>query len=112
MPSSVDMISSETALVVIDLQWAMFAGIGFGPLHDADGLLKRVAEMIDRARKANVAVTVTHEGGPMRTLHLVPLLIALSTLAAATAVVAASATASPEPPPGSVLAELPFEEPS
>ena len=45
----------------------------------------------------------------MRTLHLVPLLIALSTLAAA--VVAASATASPEPPPGSVLAELPFERP-
>ncbi len=47
----------------------------------------------------------------MRTLHLVPLLIALSTLAAAAAVVAASATASPEPPPGSVLAELPFERP-
>ncbi len=59
------MARSETALVVIDLQWAMFAGVGFGPLYDADGLLERVRELIDRARKANVPVIyIQHNDAP------------------------------------------------
>ncbi len=58
------MASSETALLVIDLQWAMFAGIGFGPLYDADGLLKRVGELIGRARVADVPVIYVQHNGP------------------------------------------------
>jgi aminoglycoside 6'-N-acetyltransferase len=58
------MPASETALLVIDLQWAMFAGVGFGPLHDAEGLLERVRELIDRARKADVPVIYVQHNGP------------------------------------------------
>jgi nicotinamidase-related amidase len=57
-------VSSATALLVVDLQWAMFAGVGFGPIHDAEGLVKRVRGLIARARTADLPVVyVQHDGG-------------------------------------------------
>ncbi len=41
----------------------MFAGIGFDPIHDGEGLVKRVRELIDRARGAGVPVIYVQHNG-------------------------------------------------
>ena len=58
-----------TALVVIDVQQAMFQIPGFR-LHDAEGTVERIAGLVARAREAGVPVFfVQHDGGPDDPFH-------------------------------------------
>jgi len=68
MSTTVAMAARSTALLVIDLRWAMFASIAFGPLHRAEDLLKRVGDLIDRARAASALVIYVQHNGPPGTL--------------------------------------------
>lgn len=53
-----------TALMVIDVQQGMFAFPEFQP-HDGEGVVRRIAGLIDAARKADTPVFyVQHDGGP------------------------------------------------
>ncbi len=53
---------SNTALIVIDVQNGLLADPG--KVHDADGVLARISQMVGRARDENVPVIfVQHEGG-------------------------------------------------
>ena len=58
-----------TALVVIDVQQAMFAMPGFR-LHDGEAVVDRIADLIARAREKRVPIFfVQHDGGPDDPFH-------------------------------------------
>ncbi|HEY7690674.1 MAG TPA: cysteine hydrolase family protein [Dongiaceae bacterium] len=58
-------MTANTALLIVDLQVAMFESESEPPIHDAHGLLGRAADLIARARSAGVPVIyVRHDGGP------------------------------------------------
>ncbi|MFM9844873.1 MAG: cysteine hydrolase family protein [Dongiaceae bacterium] len=58
-------MTSKTALLIVDLQVAMFESESEPPIHDAHGLLQRAGGLIARARNAGVPVIyVRHDGGP------------------------------------------------
>jgi nicotinamidase-related amidase len=58
-------MTDKTALLIVDLQVAMFESESEPPIHDAHGLLARAAGLIERARAAGVPVVyVRHDGGP------------------------------------------------
>ena len=58
-------MTGKTALLIVDLQVAMFESESDPPIHDAHGLLQRAGELIARARAAGVPVIyVRHDGGP------------------------------------------------
>ena len=55
---------SRSALVVIDVQQAMFADAKNQP-HDGEAVVARIAELIAQARAANAPIFfVQHDGGP------------------------------------------------
>ncbi|MGZ6009807.1 MAG: isochorismatase family protein, partial [Rhizomicrobium sp.] len=57
------------ALVVIDVQKAMFAFPDFPP-YDGEAVVQRIADLIARARDAGTPVYfVQHDGGPEDLLH-------------------------------------------
>lgn len=52
----------RTAVLVIDLQTAMFDGVLTPPLHDADGLVARVRQILDWARASDRKIAfIRHE---------------------------------------------------
>jgi nicotinamidase-related amidase len=58
-------MTDKTALLIVDLQVAMFESESDPPIHDAHGLLQRAGDLIARARAAGVPVIyVRHDGGP------------------------------------------------
>jgi nicotinamidase-related amidase len=58
-------MTGKTALLIVDLQVAMFESESDPPIHDAHGLLQRAGDLIARARAAGVPVIyVRHDGGP------------------------------------------------
>jgi nicotinamidase-related amidase len=58
-------MTDKTALLIVDLQVAMFESETDPPIHDAHGLLQRAGDLIARARAAGVPVIyVRHDGGP------------------------------------------------
>ena len=58
-------MTGKTALLIVDLQVAMFESESDPPIHDAHGLLQRASGLIARAREAGVPVIyVRHDGGP------------------------------------------------
>jgi len=58
-------MTGNTALLIVDLQVAMFESESEPPIHDAHRLLQRAADLIQRARTAGVPVIfVRHDGGP------------------------------------------------
>jgi len=58
-------MAGQTALLIVDLQVAMFESETDPPIHDAHGLLQRAGDLIARARAAGVPVIyVRHDGGP------------------------------------------------
>ena len=58
-------MTGKTALLIVDLQVAMFESETDPPIHDAHGLLQRAGDLIARARAAGVPVIyVRHDGGP------------------------------------------------
>jgi nicotinamidase-related amidase len=58
-------MTGNTALLIVDLQVAMFESESDPPIHDAHGLLQRAGDLIARARAAGVPVIyVRHDGGP------------------------------------------------
>ena len=59
----------KTALIVIDVQQAMFAFPDHPP-HDGEAVVARIAGLIARARAADVPIFfVQHDGGPDDPLH-------------------------------------------
>jgi nicotinamidase-related amidase len=60
---------SDTALVIIDVQRGLTEEQEW-PAYDADGLVQRLNSVIEKARKANIAVIfVQHRGGEGDSLH-------------------------------------------
>lgn len=58
-------MTGNTALLIVDLQVAMFESESEPPIHDAHGLLRRASALIVQARAAGVPVIfVRHDGGP------------------------------------------------
>jgi nicotinamidase-related amidase len=58
-------MTDKTALLIVDLQVAMFESETDPPIHDAHGLLQRAGDLIARARAAGVPVIyIRHDGGP------------------------------------------------
>jgi nicotinamidase-related amidase len=58
-------MTGNTALLIVDLQVAMFESESEPPIHNAHGLLQRAAALIAQARAAGVPVIfVRHDGGP------------------------------------------------
>ncbi len=59
----------STALVVIDVQQGMFASKIYRP-HEGEGVVARIAGLIDKARAAGTPVFfVQHDGGPDDDFH-------------------------------------------
>ncbi len=55
---------NETALLIVDLQNAVFGGHGIPPAHDADLLLRKASTLLEEARAAGVPVVhVQHCAG-------------------------------------------------
>ncbi|HUO12476.1 MAG TPA: isochorismatase family protein, partial [Caulobacteraceae bacterium] len=63
------MTEPSSAVIVIDLQTGMFDGVAEPPLHDADGLVTRVREILAWARRTGRKVAfVRHDGDPADSL--------------------------------------------
>lgn len=61
-------MSSDTALLIIDVQCGMFSD--FGPVYQSKAVLSRIKRLIDRARSAAVPVIyIQHCAPPGESLH-------------------------------------------
>lgn len=49
-------MSNETALIIVDVQLAMFNSIHQTSVHNAEGVLDNICHLIDQARKSDVPV--------------------------------------------------------
>jgi nicotinamidase-related amidase len=56
--------SSHAPLIVIDLQTGMFDGVVAPPLHDAEGLVRRVRSVLDWARRSGRGVAFIRQNSP------------------------------------------------
>lgn len=58
-------MNEATALVLVDLQTAAFAGVTIPPIHQADRLLENTSALLHHARASGVPVVhIQHCGGP------------------------------------------------